>query len=199
MRVVAYSIKSFEKEPLAIANHKKHDITLISNSLSAETVSYAAGKEAVIVFTDDVVSAAVMGKLAALGVKYIATRSTSTLHIDQKAAAKYNMKIANVPANAIVAVSAAELSLALAKETILNLDKWQQNHCLGSACVCSRSCRGADMADVKNLVKQGNVGSETKSKENAGSEAKSTSNATPFSKSADNASAVKDKNTGHGH
>ena len=159
MRVVAYSIKSFEKEPLAIANHKKHDITLISNSLSAETVSYAAGKEAVIVFTDDVVSAAVMSKLAALGVKYIATRSTSTLHIDQQAAAQYNMKIANVPASAIVAVSAAELSLALAKETILNLDKWQQNHCLGSACVCSRSCRAADIAEITS---QGNEGAEAK-------------------------------------
>lgn len=142
MRVVAYSIKSFEKEPLAIANHKKHDITLISNSLSVETVSYAAGKEAVIVFTDDEVSAAVISKLADLGVKYIATRSTSTSHIDQDTAAKYNIKIANVPAVSIMAVSPPELSLALARETILNLDKWQQNQCLGSACVCSRACRG---------------------------------------------------------
>lgn len=141
MRVVAYSIKSFEKEPLAIANHKKHDITLISNSLSPETVSYAAGKEAVIVFTDDEVSAAVITQLADLGVKYIATRSTTTLHIDQETAAQRNIKIANVPAVAIMGVSATELSLALAKETILNLDKWQQNRCLGSACVCSMSCR----------------------------------------------------------
>ena len=56
MRVVAYSIKSFEKEPLAIANHKKHDITLISNSLSPKTASYAEGKEAVIVFNEDELS-----------------------------------------------------------------------------------------------------------------------------------------------
>lgn len=39
MKVVAYSIKLFEKEPLAIANHKKHEITLISNGLCADTVS----------------------------------------------------------------------------------------------------------------------------------------------------------------
>ncbi|MCD0489242.1 lactate dehydrogenase [Pedobacter sp. MC2016-14] len=140
MRVVAYSIKSFEKEPLALANHKKHDITLISNQLGAETVNYAEGKEAVIVFTDDVVSAAVIHQLADMGVKYIATRSTSTIHIDQEAAAARNIKIANVPAVAMMAVAADEMPMALARETILNLDKWQQNRCLGNACVCSRSC-----------------------------------------------------------
>jgi lactate dehydrogenase-like 2-hydroxyacid dehydrogenase len=140
MRVVAYSIKSFEKEPLAIANHKKHDITLISNSLSADTVSYAKGKEAVIVFTDDEVTVAVINKLADLGVKFIATRSTAVLHIDQEAAASRNIKIANVPAAALLSASIEELPLALARETILNLDKWQENRCLGPACVCSRSC-----------------------------------------------------------
>jgi lactate dehydrogenase-like 2-hydroxyacid dehydrogenase len=140
MRVVAYSIKSFEKEPLAIANHKKHDITLISNSLSPETASYAAGKEAVIIFSEDHISEEVINKLADLGVKYIATRSTAVLHIDQDAAAKRNIKIANVPAVSLLEVSDKEMSLALARETILNLDKWQQNRCLGSSCVCSRSC-----------------------------------------------------------
>jgi len=140
MRVVAYSIKSSEKEPLAIANHKKHDITLISNSLGPETVGYAAGKEAVIVFTDDIVSAAVINKLADIGVKYIATRSTLTSHIDQEAAAARNIKIANVSATSLLAISPAELPLALARETIINLDRLQQDRCLGSACVCSRAC-----------------------------------------------------------
>jgi len=147
MRVVAYSIKSFEKEPLAIANHKKHDITLISNSLSAETVSYAEGKEAVIVFSEDQVSAAVINSLADLGVKFIATRSTATTHIDQDAAAERNIKIANVPAVSLMGMSDKGLPMALANETILNLDKWQQNRCLGSACVCSRAC---DQVTPKN-------------------------------------------------
>ena len=140
MRVVAYSIKSFEKEPLAKANHKKHDITLISNSLSADTVSYAEGKEAVIVFTDDLVSAAVIDRLADLGVKYIATRSTDIRHIDQEAAIRRNISIASVPALAIRSIGADDLPLALAHETILNLDKWQQNCCLGDACVCASYC-----------------------------------------------------------
>ena len=75
MKVVAYSIKEFEKEFLARANKKQHDITLISNPLSLDTVMYAEGKEAVIVFTNDDVSEVVINKLADLGIKYIATRS----------------------------------------------------------------------------------------------------------------------------
>src|SRR5580693_9091456 len=97
MKAVAYSIKPFEKEFLAKANQKKHDITLISNALGPDTIVYAEGKEAVIVFTNDDVSAFVIEKLAALGVKYIVTRSVDTDHIDKEAAARYSIKLSNVP------------------------------------------------------------------------------------------------------
>lgn len=140
MRVVAYSIKSTEKEPLAIANHKKHEITLISNSLSKETVSYAEGKDAIVVFTDDDVSDIVINKLADLGIKYIATRSTDTSHIDQLAAAARNIKIASVPLTATFGMEEEKQAMALAIETINNLDKWQEKKCLGASCICSRSC-----------------------------------------------------------
>ncbi|WP_316833335.1 lactate dehydrogenase [Pedobacter nutrimenti] len=140
MRAVAYSIKSSEKEPLAIANRKKHDITLISNALSEDTVVYAEGKEAVIVFVDDEVSEKVINRLADLGIKYIATRSTSVEHIDKQAAVSRNIRIANVPASILKEGSQEALSMALAAETILNLDKWQHKKCLGSACICSRAC-----------------------------------------------------------
>lgn len=150
MRAVAYNIKSSEKEPLAIANHKKHDITLISNSLTAETISYAQGKEAVIVVHDDKVSAEVIGKLAAMGVKYIATRSTTSSHIDLDEAARQHIRVASVPEQSMKNIPLEEQAMALARETILNLDKWQQNRCLGKACICSRSC------DQLNLKKSGN-------------------------------------------
>jgi lactate dehydrogenase-like 2-hydroxyacid dehydrogenase len=140
MKVVAYSIKSFEKESLAIANHKKHEITLISNVLNADTVSYAMGKDAVIVFEDDDVSAGVINKLADMGVKYIATRSISSDHIDRDAANARSIRIASVPSIALTGLTDAELPMALAEETILNLDKWQQKKCLGLACICSKSC-----------------------------------------------------------
>ena len=78
MKVVAYSIKAFEKEFLVRANNKKHDITLISNRLGIDTTKFAEEKDAILVFTNDDVSAQVVSKLADLGVKYIATRSTGT-------------------------------------------------------------------------------------------------------------------------
>ena len=142
MRVVAYSIKSSEKEPLAIANRKKHEITLISNALSEATAIYAQGKEAVIVYDGDVVNARVINMLADLGIKYITTRSTSTHHIDEQAAEKRQIKLAYVPAACVDQLANEPLLTALAAETINNLDKWQGNRCLGSACICSASCRG---------------------------------------------------------
>jgi len=114
MKVVAYSIKPFEKEYLAIANQKRHDITLISNALSLDTASYAAGKEAVIVVTNDDVSAKVIDKLAVLGIKYIITRSTGTDQIDKDAAARHGIKWSNVPYYSPQAIAEHAVALALA-------------------------------------------------------------------------------------
>jgi len=113
MKVVAYSIKAFEKEYIAKANQKKYDITLISNSLSIETAVYAEGKDAVVVFTNDDVSAPVVNKLADLGIKYIATRSAGTDHIDKGAAALRGIKIANVPVYSPQAIAEHTVALAL--------------------------------------------------------------------------------------
>ena len=113
MKAVAYSIKPFEKEFLAKANQKKHEITLISNPLNIETAIYAEGKDAIIVFTNDDVSATVIDKLAELGVKYIVTRSVGTDHIDKEAAAKYAIKLSNVPSYSPQAIAEHAVALAM--------------------------------------------------------------------------------------
>jgi len=140
MKAVAYNIKPYEKEYLAKANQKKHDITLIANPLSIDTVDYAEGKDAAIVFTDDDVSALVIRKLAALGVKYIVTRSAETSHIDKKAAIIYGIKISNVPGYLQREAITAEELQAVANHTIKTLDLWQQNKCVGKACTCEKNC-----------------------------------------------------------
>lgn len=113
MKVVVYSIKPFEKEFLAKANHKKHDITLISNLLNLETAAYAEGKQAVVVFTNDDVSAPVINRLADLGIKYIAARSAGTDHIDKEAAAKRGIKLAKVPVYSPQAIAEHAVAMAL--------------------------------------------------------------------------------------
>ncbi len=133
MKVVAYSVKPYEKESLAKANQKKHDITLIFNSLSLETAVYAAGKQVVIISAGDDVGSEVMDKLAAMGVKYITTRSAENEHIDMDAAVRHHIKLANVP----------EYSKLqdIAIQTVKNLDLWEMDKCVGTACICANNCR----------------------------------------------------------
>jgi D-lactate dehydrogenase len=114
MKAVAYSIKPFEKEYLAKANQKKHDITLISNALDIDTAIYAKGKDAVIVFTNDNVSAPVIELLSKMGVRFIVTRSVGTDHIDKEAAAAHHIKIANVPFYSPQAIAEHAVALAFA-------------------------------------------------------------------------------------
>jgi lactate dehydrogenase-like 2-hydroxyacid dehydrogenase len=140
MRVVAYNIKSFEKEPLAVANRKKHEITLISNHLNVDTAIYAEGKVAIVITTEDILTEEVLKKLSTLGVKYVATRSVSTDHIDLAAAAAYKIKIAAVPPALLSTKTIEELSATLAEQTVINLDAWQGKSCLGDACVCAKAC-----------------------------------------------------------
>jgi lactate dehydrogenase-like 2-hydroxyacid dehydrogenase len=133
MKVVAYSVKPFEKESLAKANQKKHEITLIFNSLNLETAAYAAGKQAVLISDGDDVGSEVMDKLAAMGVKYITTRSAGSDHVDKEAAARHHIKLARVP----------EYSKLqdIAIQTIKNLDLWEMDKCVGNACICANNCR----------------------------------------------------------
>jgi lactate dehydrogenase-like 2-hydroxyacid dehydrogenase len=130
MKVIAYSVQPYEKELLAKANQKKHDITLIFNSLNLETVVFAAGKLAVVVSASDDVSAEIISKLSELGIKYITMRSVSTGHVDKDAAWKYGIKLANAPDQQDIAA-----------QTIRNLDLWEMNKCVGKACVCNKTCK----------------------------------------------------------
>ncbi|WP_026898167.1 2-hydroxyacid dehydrogenase [Daejeonella oryzae] len=120
MKAVAYSIKTCEKEILIKANKKKHDITLISNRLTIDTASYSAGKDAVIVFSSDDLSAPVIQKLKELGVKYISIRSTGTDNIDLAEASRLGIKVANIPAYSpqSIAEHAITLILSLSRNII---------------------------------------------------------------------------------
>ncbi|WP_439585378.1 hypothetical protein [Dyadobacter bucti] len=136
MKVVAYSIEPFEKEFLAKANQKKHDITLISNALTIQTADYAKGKDAVLVSASDDVSAPIINKLASLGVKYMASRSSGMDHIDQAAAASKGIRLANlgsvspqpdenVSTRPHYAFPTTKALQRLAEQTVKNLDLWQ--------------------------------------------------------------------------
>ena len=113
MKAVAYSSKICEKELLIKTNNKKHDITLISNRLTLDTISYAKGKDVVLVFPADDLSAPILRKLKEMGVKYISTRSTGTDHIDLQEAGRLGLKVANVPAYSPESIAEHTIALIL--------------------------------------------------------------------------------------
>ena len=133
MRVVAYNIQEFEKESLAKANAKIHDLTLISNPLNMATIRYAVGKEVVIVSAADILDQQILSALKNIGVKKIITRSHTVKHIDLICASRLKLHIANSP-------TTDESLQNIAEQTIKNLNNWVDNICLGEACHCGFAC-----------------------------------------------------------
>jgi D-lactate dehydrogenase len=140
MKAIAYNIKPEEKECLVLANHKRHDITVIANSLSEETLPFAQGKEVLIVFNEDPLGQELIVGLKALGIKYIATSSFETKHIDLIAAGEAGFKIANVPFR-----EGEELAMPRMLQVVKNLDNWAAGKCVGKACCCPNDCGAKTM------------------------------------------------------
>lgn len=114
MKAIVYSARKDEKDILMKANAGKHQLTWQSSPLNLESVRYAAGHHAVIVFVNDEVSCAVIAKLAEHGVKYVLTRSAGTDHIDFQAASRHQIEVKNVSNYSPYAVAEHTLALSLA-------------------------------------------------------------------------------------
>jgi len=137
MKVVVYNIKDFERELLAIANRKIHDLTLISNPLSFSTIQYSCGKEVVIVSEDDRLDEKVLLALKAYGITKIITRSPTMAHIDLDMAASLDIKVANTP-------HLDRGAKGIAEQTILNLNLWSAKRCADGGHRCPKGCKRAD-------------------------------------------------------
>ena len=125
MKAVAYSINNFEKELLAKANQKKHDITVISNALGPETATYAEGKDAVIVFNDNDISGEVIKKLANQGIKCLIVCSASVNHINYNILSQQHIAFIHIPVSGSGIFTDRENLQAIAFQIIQNLDNWQ--------------------------------------------------------------------------
>lgn len=133
MKAVVYNIKENERELLALANAKEHDLTLISNPLSLGTIHYSIGKEAVVVSADDILDRAILDHLRKAGVQKIVTRSLTTDHIDLYHAQFLGMQIANTP-------FPDRTPKGIAEQTIRHLNLWGSGRCVGAACCCKKDC-----------------------------------------------------------
>jgi len=114
MKIAFFSAKPYEKD---FFNHAlpdfQHEINYLEVKLDTHTANFAAGAEAVCVFVNDIVNAAVLTQLAAQGVKLIALRCAGYNNVDLKAAAQHGIAVVRVPAYSPYSVAEHTIALIL--------------------------------------------------------------------------------------
>ena len=128
MRVLFYSIHSYDKSPIENANSGKHEIQFTELQLNEETVSLAAGFDAVSLFTSDSASELVLEKLLQIGIRFIALRSVGFDNVSLKKANSLSIKVANVPAYSPYSVAEHAVALLLAVNRKLLLGQQLKQH-----------------------------------------------------------------------
>lgn len=118
MKTALFSTKPYDKEYFEKQN-KDHKLTFFEVSLNESSVKLAQGFDAICVFVNDKVNAAVIDKLADFGIKLIALRCAGFNNIDLIATKKANMSVVRVPAYSphAVAEHAVALILTLNRKT----------------------------------------------------------------------------------
>src|ERR1700750_1955104 len=114
MNVAIFSEKKYDREFLNAANYSLHKLRFLEPHLNEETVNLAAGFEAVCVFVNDRVNAAVIAKLRSLGVRLIALRCAGYNNVDLSAATTHDVTVVRVPAYSPYAVAEHAIALMLA-------------------------------------------------------------------------------------
>ena len=114
MKVAVFSAKKYDREFLSAANGSRHELRFSEAHLNEESVGLAAGFDAVCVFVNDHVNAAVVATLASLNVRLVALRCAGYNNVDLKAASKHGITVVRVPAYSPYAVAEHTIALMLA-------------------------------------------------------------------------------------
>lgn len=113
MKIVFFGTKEYDRKFFK-EQHGNHTIKFLRPKLSAETAALATGFDGVCAFVNDGIGADVIEALHNAGVKYILMRCAGYNNVDLKAAEKYDIKVARVPAYSPEAVAEHAMTLAMA-------------------------------------------------------------------------------------
>ena len=115
MDVAVFSTKRHDQESLdaALGDDQRIRLHYLEARLTLETAPLAEGREAVCAFVNDDLSAPVLERLAAGGVRFAALRSAGYNHVDLAAADKLGIRVARVAAYSPYAVAEHALGLVL--------------------------------------------------------------------------------------
>lgn len=111
MRTVCFSAKRYDRQSFAAAGAEGW--RYVEARLELDTVSAAEGCEAVCVFVNDRLDAAVLERLQTLGVKLVLLRCAGFNHVDLIAAQRLGLAVARVPEYSPHAVAEHTLALLL--------------------------------------------------------------------------------------
>lgn len=114
MKVLVYSIKSYERHYLESANTYNAQVDYTDKALTVETAAKAKGYDAVCIFTHDVADEPVLTILARGGTKHIAIRAAGYDNVDIAAASRLGIHVANVPAYSPYSIAEHAIALILA-------------------------------------------------------------------------------------
>jgi D-lactate dehydrogenase len=115
MQLAMFSTKSYDRTSFAAANDAgTFSIHPIEDRLTADTVSFAQGSDAVCIFVNDVADAEVLESLSRTGVRYVALRCAGFNNVDLVAAARLAITVVRVPAYSPNAVAEHTIALILA-------------------------------------------------------------------------------------
>lgn len=114
MHVTVFSTRPYDREFLALANRAgRHELVFLDSRLDAATAPAAQGSQAVCVFVNDQIGAAVLHALHANGVRLVALRCAGFNHVDLVAAAALGVAVGRVPEYSPHAVAEHTAALVL--------------------------------------------------------------------------------------
>jgi D-lactate dehydrogenase len=114
MRIAMFSTKPYDRRSFDAVNEGMgHEVLYLEPRLAPLTASLAAGAEAVCVFVNDDLGAAVLERLAADGTRVVLLRCAGFNNVDLAAAQRLGLKVARVPAYSPHAVAEFTIGLML--------------------------------------------------------------------------------------
>ncbi|MEK6236653.1 MAG: 2-hydroxyacid dehydrogenase [Planctomycetales bacterium] len=113
LKVAVYDAKSYDVESLQGRNQDRFALHFLPARLDEDTVGASDGYKAICVFVNDVCDAEVIGRLAALGVEFIALRCAGFNNIDLDACREHGISAARVPEYSPYAVAEHTIGLML--------------------------------------------------------------------------------------
>ncbi|WP_418983765.1 2-hydroxyacid dehydrogenase [Alistipes sp.] len=126
MKIMLFGTQPYDRESFdRLKSAYGFEICYHRSHLNANNAVLAQGADAVCVFVNDVVDAATIRQLSALGVKLIALRCAGFNNVDLNAAARYRIPVVRVPAYSPHAVAEHAVALMLALNRKVHRAYWR--------------------------------------------------------------------------